>query len=229
MQMKFTRCTQCVGALFCCGVKCIRYGKSRNGNQRYLCKNCRSTRVEKYKYVAYKKDINASIKKHLKEGCSIRSISHILEIAVSTVLRRILRLAGQVKKPFISFGKTYELDEMRTYVKRKTRQCWIVYAMDQTTKEVADFAVGMRTNKTLKRVTDTLLLGRASKVYTDKLSNYRWLLPESIHCTKYRGTNHIERKNLMLRTDLKRLSRRTLCFSKSEKLLSACLKIYFWG
>jgi hypothetical protein len=47
--------------------------------------------------------------------------------------------------------------------------------------------------------------------------------------SKFRNTNHIERKNLSLRTHLKRLNRRTICFSKSLVILSACLRIYFWS
>jgi insertion element IS1 protein InsB len=150
------------------------------------------------------------------------NISRILKIGVNTVLRRIKAIASRITKPLISFGKEYEMDELCTYVKSKSRKCWIAYAIRKDTKEVVDFSIGNRTNKTIKRVIDTLLFSNAVKVFTDKLPNYRSLLPNNIHSTKYRGTNHIERKNLTL-------SRRTICFSKSEAMLSACLKIYFWG
>uniref|UniRef100_UPI0038B39A68 IS1 family transposase n=1 Tax=Flavobacterium soli TaxID=344881 RepID=UPI0038B39A68 len=43
------------------------------------------------------------------------------------------------------------------------------------------------------------------------------------------GTNHIERNNLTLRTHLKRLNRRAICFSKSLIVLVFVLKIYFWS
>ncbi|WP_343791129.1 IS1 family transposase, partial [Wandonia haliotis] len=39
----------------------------------------------------------------------------------------------------------------------------------------------------------------------------------------------IERKNLTLRTHVKRLNRRTICYSKSLLTLSAIMRIYFWG
>uniref|UniRef100_UPI0038B502E2 IS1 family transposase n=1 Tax=Tenacibaculum singaporense TaxID=2358479 RepID=UPI0038B502E2 len=41
-------------------------------------------------------------------------------------------------------------------------------------------------------------------------------------------TNRIERMNLNLRTHIKRLSRKTICFTKNQKYLEAHLKIYFW-
>jgi len=115
------------------------------------------------------------------------------------------------------------------FVSRKTFQIWVAYAITKGTKEVINFAIGRRTNYTLRRVTNTLIRSNATKVYTDKLPQYQALLPKSIHSVKRNGTNHIERKNLSLRTHLKRLSRRTICFSRSITLLSACLKIYFGG
>lgn len=169
------------------------------------------------------------MKNLLKEGCGIRSISRLLRIGVNTVLRKLRYIANQTRKPMVSFGKEYEMDELCTYVKCKTRKRWIAYAIRQDTKAVVDFSIGSRSNKTLKKVTDTLILSNALKVFTDKLPNYKYLLPSSIHSTKHRGTNRIERKNLTLRTHLKRLSRRTICFSKSDMMLSACLKIYFWS
>lgn len=212
-----------------CSSFCISHGISSTGNKRYRCKTCKRTHSKRYFLTACRSNISYKIKNLLKEGCGIRSISRLLKISVTTVMKRIQMIAKNIDKPIISFCKEYELDEICTYVKSKIRKRWIVYAIRKDTKDVVDFAIGNRTNTTLKRVTDTLVLSNALNVYTDKLPNYKSLLPISIHSTKYRGTNHIERKNLTLRTHLKRLSRRTICFSRSESMLSACLKIYFWG
>lgn len=169
------------------------------------------------------------IKNLVKEGCGIRSIARLLKISVTTVLKRILSIAKIIRKPILSYNKLYEVDELRTFYKSKTRLLWIVYALRRDTKEIADFAVGTRTVKTLKRVIDTLLLSGAEKVHTDKLHLYNYIIPENIHQSKIYCTNHIERKNLSLRIHLKRLNRRTICFTKSIPILVACLKIYFWS
>ena len=123
----------------------------------------------------------------------------------------------------------YEVDELRTYVGNKRNLKWLVLAVNKSTKQIVALAIGGRTNTTLKKVTDTLLLGNALKIYTDKLINYTSLIPSGIHSTKYKGTNTVERINLNLRTHLKRLSRKTICFSKSNKMLLACVIIYCWG
>ncbi len=206
----------------------VKNGKTKNGKQRYRCKNCNKSFITNYTYRAYEV-ADQYLQKILIESCGIRSIARILTISLTTVLKRIRSIACKIKKPPIIQNKEYELDEICTYIKKKTRKYWIVYALRKDTKEVIDFTIGNRTNRTLKVVTDTLMLSNASKVYTDKLPNYGWLLPKEIHCTKRHGTNHIERKNLSLRTHLKRLNRRTICFSKSIGMLVAFLKIYFWG
>ncbi len=66
-------------------------------------------------------------------------------------------------------------------------------------------------------------------IFTDKLKGYQSLIPPSIHRIVRYGTKNIERANLTLRTHLKRLSRKTICFSRSEIMLKAVLKIYFGG
>lgn len=213
---------------YCSGV-CIRFGKSVTGNQRLCCKKCKRTHSGLYSYLACKKGTDVSITEHVKEGCGIRSIARLLKISATTVLKRIVRISTMITKPFIVLGKDYELDEMCTYVKKKTNLRWIVYAIRRDTKEVVDFAIGCRTNQTLKIVTDTLILSNARRVFTDKLRQYSTLIPSQIPCTGQYGTNCIERKNLNLRTHLKRLSRRTICFCKSFVLLKACLTIYFLG
>jgi IS1 family transposase len=104
-----------------------------------------------------------------------------------------------------------------------------VYALETKTKKVTSFAIGSRTNKTLNTVLQTLKIAEAKTIYTDGLKNYLYLIDKKIHCTKRFSTNHIERKNLTIRTHLKRLNRRTICFSKSKTILRAILKIYLWA
>lgn len=231
MQQQTPRCIKCVGGQMectACEGLCIKHGRSAAGKQRYRCKGCGKTMINNYTNNACLVD-TASITALLKEGCGIRSIARLLKICCNTVLKRILAAAKNVNKPVIFFNKDYEIDELCTYYQKKSRLLWIVYALEKETRRVIDFAVGSRTMKTLQLVTDTVLLAGAKSIYTDKLHLYRYLIPGHIHFTNACHTNHIERKNLSLRTHLKRLNRRTICFSKSTAMLRACLRIYFWG
>jgi insertion element IS1 protein InsB len=129
----------------------------------------------------------------------------------------------------MNFVKIYEVDEMRTFLRYRDKLIWIVYTLERDTKKVVSFNVGRRTNNTLSRVLDSIVLSNPLVIYTDKLKHYKYLIDQTIHKTNRFGTNHIERKNLTLRTHLKRLNRRTICYSKSIMILSAILSIYFWG
>jgi insertion element IS1 protein InsB len=208
--------------------KVVKNGRTKNNKQQYYCKICNYRFIENYTYQAYNSDINKSIILLTKEGLGIRSTARILKISTTTLLKRIVSIARKINQPIISKGKTYEVDEMCTYIGSKRNFIWLVYALDKNSKTVVSFNVGKRTNKTLSRVLDTLKLSEAKKIFTDKLKNYRYLLDEKMHSVKRFGTNHIERNNLTLRTHLKRLNRRTICFSKSLLIFTAVLKIYFW-
>jgi insertion element IS1 protein InsB len=65
------------------------------------------------------------------------------------------------------------MDELRTYVKHKGNEHWVVYAICPQTKAVIDFIVGKRSKRTLKMVVNTLLLSGVETIKTDKLN---WLL-----------------------------------------------------
>jgi len=207
----------------------IKSGKTATDKQRYCCKDCGKRFITDYTYQACQTNTNPRIIVLTKEGLGIRSTARVLRISVTTLLKRIVAIAEGIQQPPIAFGKSYEVDEMRTYIGKKSRLRWIVYAFERETKAVVNYNVGRRTNKTLKHVIRSLELSNARRIYTDKLKNYRYLISKKLHNTHIHSTNHIERKNLSLRTHLKRLNRKTICFSRSLMVLISVLRIYFWG
>ena len=123
----------------------------------------------------------------------------------------------------------FEVDELWTYLNRKDNEHWMAYAIDRRTRSVVDFVVGKRAKSTLKELIDRLLRLNPKVIRTDKLTLYEYLISKQLHRRGAAVINRIERKNLSIRTHLKRLSRRTICFSHSLKMLESCLRIYFWG
>ena len=213
----------------CTSQRTVKNGKNGLGVQRYLCKDCRCSFQGDYQYISCGVS-DRTVIMLVKESCGIRSIGRILNISPSTVIRRIRKIAGKLERPYpILKGKVYEVDELFTYLKYKDNRICIAYSYEPKTGQVLDISVGRRTKTNLRKVTDTLVLSDAKTIYTDGLDIYQKLIPESIHKIHRRCTNHIERQNLTLRTHLKRLNRRTICYSKSITMLSAVMKIYFWG
>ncbi|WP_299368269.1 IS1 family transposase [Winogradskyella sp.] len=202
----------------------------QNNIQRYKCRVCNKRFQGSYIYKAYNSNTNDLIKNLLKEGCGIRSISRILNISCCTVLSRMLKIAKSIKpQTFYKLGLKFEVDELWTFIKRKDHFTWVTYAIEKETKHVIDFFVGSKSKENIKPLIHKLLLLQPARIYTDRLNIYPSLIPKEIHKRFQYCINKIERMNLTLRTHIKRLSRKTICFSKSEKYLEAHLKIYFWG
>jgi insertion element IS1 protein InsB len=151
MSSNQTRCYRCVDDIR----KMIKNGKTKSGNQRYICRKCGKTRVENYAYLAYKEEINQNIIQLTKEGLGIRSTARILKISTTTLLKRIVFIARNITKPIISKGKTYEVYELCTYIRHKKNYIWLVYALEKNSKTVVSFNAGKRTNKTFNRVLET--------------------------------------------------------------------------
>jgi insertion element IS1 protein InsB len=213
---------------YCFG-PCIKKGKQKNGSQKFYCKHCEKYQQETYINKAWHPSTNDLIRKMTIRSCGVRAIGFILGISPTTVIRKTLRIAESITKPAVPLGKTYEVDELKSYCKYKTRERWVTYAIRSDTRQTVDFRIGRRSKRNLGAVIQTLLLSKARKIYTDRLKTYQFLIPRKIHRRQCYKINHIERKNLDLRTHLKRLGRKTICFSKSDAMLEACLKIYFWG
>jgi insertion element IS1 protein InsB len=57
-----------------------------------------------------------------------------------------------------------------------------------------------------------------TRFFTDDWGAYERHLPAECHVVGKRNTQKIERKHLTLRTRIKRLARKTICFSKSEQM-----------
>ncbi len=163
------------------------------------------------------------------EGMGISSISRILNVSKSSVQRIILKFGKSVLKPLISErNQVYEIDELRTYEGTKKNESWVKYAIDKSNGNVVSLVVGRRTKENLETVVDKVLSLTPAKVYTDGLIVYRSLTPKSIHKVYKHCTNKIERNNLTLRTHIKRLNSKTICYSKANLMLEACLRIYIW-
>ncbi len=212
-----------------CDAKCIKNGFQYNGVQRYLCTLCNLSQQKEYHYNAYRKNTNTSIVKLLVNSCGIRDISRILHISKTTVTSRVLKISKAIQwLPIYEYNQIYEVDELCTKLKGQKHCCWVSYSINRKTKQVINFSIGSNNKEKLGKIIKSVLQLNPKKVYTDRLPVYKSLIPSEIHSTRKYQTNIIERFNLNLRTHLKRLSRKTICYSKNTKMLEAIVNIYFW-
>lgn len=212
-----------------CQGNCIRKG-IRQSTQQWRCAGCGRYHRSAYRYKACGPDTDKRLIALTKEACGIRSISRLMRISPTTVVARTLRISRTLGPPMpIATRCHYEVDEINTYCGNKKRRIWLAYALERKSRTVVALAVGRRTKRMLGRITTTLLHAQAKRITTDGLDIYQRLIPAGIHRVKGFGINRIERHNLTLRTRLKRLGRRTLCYTKSAAMLLACATIQCWA
>ena len=109
----------------------------------------------------------------------------------------------QTEKPTVIL----QIDEQWSYVGSKKQQRWLFYAYEPRYKRIIVHVFGSRTKATLRSLLDKLSGFNVSFFCTDGWEPYRDLLPQEKHIQGKRYTQNIERENLNLRQQLKRLAR----------------------
>ena len=113
-----------------------------------------------------------------------------------------------------------EMDEMWSRVRCKTQQCWLWHAINNENGDVIAYVLGSRKLQSLERLTALIsdLNLNISCVYTDNNFSYHEVIPHDVLRIGKRNTQKIERKHLTFRSRLKRLARKTVCYSKSLEI-----------
>lgn len=216
------KCKNCQGF-------CIKKG-CQNRRQKYYCKNCKLYQQKTYTYKLCTIEDEKTIIKLNNIGVGISGISSFTGLSKANVINKIKAVASKLITPGLQESQQeYEVDEMHSIVGNRKNACYITYALNKKTRKVIDFVVGRRTKEHIGKVINTLKRLNPKRIFTDKLNVYPGLIDKSIHTASGYKINHIERFNLTLRTHLKRLNRKTICFSKSKEMLESCLRIYLWA
>ena len=92
------------------------------------------------------------------------------------------------------------------------------HAIDRNTGQVLAYVFGRRKDKVFLRLLELLEPFGIKHYCTDGWGAYERHLATQIHEVDKRKTQKIERKHLNLRTRIKRLTRKTICFSKTEEM-----------
>lgn len=211
----------------------VKYGYLPKGTQRFKCRNelCqKNTFILNYKAIARQCGITERIIDMTLNASGIRDISRVLKISTNTVIQRIKqqeRHLSQVNLAYLqSLSETKEIevsilrveeaegDEMWSFVGKKSEQHWIWHAIDHNSGKVLAYVFGRRKDEVYKELVALLKPFGINKFYTDGWAAYSTNPVAEEHIVGKRNTQKIERKHLTWRTRIKRLVRKTICFSK---------------
>lgn len=220
-------CYEEVACPRCSSLNVKKNGITANDKQRYRCKVCARQFITDYTYQACQPAVRSLVLPMTMNGSGIRDISRVLSISTNTVLKLIRAAAQSATQPVVPKRiADLEMDEFWSYVQQKERQRWTWLAFDRQRKQVTAHTNGRRTDQSCAGLLKKLGTSRVRTFHTGKWESYTKLVPAERHSVGKQGTRNIERHNLNFRTHLKRLQRRTICFSKSEDMHDAVIKLY---
>jgi insertion element IS1 protein InsB len=115
-------------------------------------------------------------------------------------------------------GLSSEFDEMWAYVAKKANPRWLWHAIDHRTGKILAYVFGRRKDTVFLRLKALLEPFGITRYYTDGWGTYERHVETEKHTVGKEYMQKIESKHINLRTRIKRLVRRTICFSKTEQM-----------
>jgi IS1 family transposase len=150
-------------------------------------------------------------------GNGVKDISAVLEISIKKVLKTLVSTRYELT-PKMKHYDCLEIDEFWTYVGKKENKVWLIYAYHRGSGEIVSFVWGKRDLKTAEKLRKRL---KRLGISYDKTAVDGW----DSFMTAFRGekreagkeyTAGIEGNNCRLRRRLRRVFRKTSCFSKKR-------------
>jgi insertion element IS1 protein InsB len=220
-------CYEAITCPDCSSLNIVKNGKTKQRKQRYLCRDCPRQFIRNYTYLGGDPAVRALIVPLTMNGSGVRDIAHVLLVSLNTVLKTLRHASTAVSDPVVpSRVKDLEIDEFWSFVGAKKQQRWTWSGFDRQRRKVVASVNDRRTDAACKQLLKKLEDCQISRYHTDDWQSYKKFLPAKKHKIGKEGTRCIERHNLNFRTHVKRLQRRTICYSKLPEMHDAVLKLY---
>lgn len=153
-----------------CKLECRRFGRHKNGLQRFQCKQCRKTFTEPHE--RHLDEMRLSLQKAegilamLVEGCSIRSVERLTGVHRDTIIRLLVKVGERCEKLLGDKIRNVpvrdvQCDEIWGFVQKKESHKWpheahndsiddayCFVAIERKSKLVLNFALGRRSQAT---------------------------------------------------------------------------------
>ncbi len=228
----------------CQSEQIVKRGKTRRGTQRYLCQNTACTTgsfLLDYRNRGCLPEVKHTIIDMSLNASGIRDTARVLRISTDTVLSELKKKEALLASVNTALLRTLnpeqivvdieqageaEIDEMWSFVGNKGNPRWLWHAIDHHTGAVLAYVFGRRKDEVFLRLKALLEPFGLTRFYTDHWGAYTRHLDPDMHSPGKRNTQKIERKHLTLRTRIKRLVRKTICFSKTIQMHDIVLGLF---
>jgi len=126
----------------------------------------------------------------------------------------------------IAIPMSVEADEQWSFVQNKSQQRWLWVVLGHYNHEVIAYTFGARKDDVCRQLIKLVEPLNITVWFTDGLKAYQNNLSKEQHHIGKRNTQKIERFFLTLRTRIKRLARKTICFSKSTLMHDTVIGLF---
>lgn len=220
----------------CQSVQSVKRGKTSCGTQRYLCQNTAcvpQSFLLDYRYRGYLPEVKRTIIDMSLNASGVRDTARVLHISTATVLRALRKKAPALESVNTALLRSVnpdgmavdmarageaERDDMWRFVGKKGNPPWLWHAIAHHTGAVLAYVFGRRKDEVFLKLNALLEPFGITRFYTDHWGAYTRPLNPEEHTPGTRCTQKIERTHLTVRTRIKRLVRKTICFSKCQQI-----------
>ncbi len=228
----------------CDSEQVVKRGKTDRGTQRYLCQNTACVTgsfLLDYHNRGCLPEVKQTIIDMSLNASGIRDTARVLRISPDTVLRELKKTEATLESVNSALLRTInpeemtvaierageaEIDEMWSFVGKKGNQRWLWHAIDHHTGAVFAYVFGRRKDEVFLQLKALLEPFGLTRFYTDHWGAYVRHLDPEVHSPGKRNTQKIERQHLTLRTRIKRLVRKTICFSKTTQMHDTVIGLF---
>jgi len=221
-------CTRCEST------NIVRNGHDYKGAQKYHCKACGRYGTLNARY-GYPEQVREQVKRGIVERLSLRGLARMMQLSRRTVSRW---LQGWVRQTTSTLAhllpaereEVLELDELWSFVGKKTQARWLWLALCRRTRQVIAYWLGDRSETSAVQLWRRLPNAYVHALsFSDGWEAYRFVFDQRRHqqVGKETGqTNHVERWFNTLRQRLGRFTRKTLSFSKRDDMHEGVLRLF---
>ena len=119
-----------------------------------------------------------------------------------------------------------EVDERWSFVGKKQELRWLWHAIEHGTGKVLAYGFGRRRDEVFLQLKARLEPFGITRFFPDHWGAYARHLAPEVHVPGKRKPQQIARKHLTLRPRVKRLARKTICFSKSAAMHDSVIGLF---
>jgi len=207
----------------------VRNGRAPDGRQRYGCRDGGRRSREAPRSQAYSAAERETILRAYQERASLRGLRRVFGVSPTTVSGWLKKkalslppLASLLRPPRAEEPLVLEWDELWSFVGRKARVAGVWVALDRAKRPVVACVLGDRSAATCRALWEQVPAPwRVATCYSDFWEAYQAVIPAEQHRAVGQETGetaHVERWNNTLRQRWGRFVRKTLSFSKSDRM-----------